>query len=69
MKNHDLIDRQFLPVWGHWLAQDESGIWWVFETEPNQGHSFWYENEVGRCLKIAEADPNPDWQNSLIRLD
>jgi hypothetical protein len=54
-----------LPAWINWLAQDADGTWWGFEVEPNLSHCGWYENELGRYLKIRQAAPNPDWQASL----
>ena len=65
-----------LPEWVCWVAQDESGCWWGFEAEPNQGHNFWYENEVGRCIRLDNGDnnpdtnsnSNPDWRDTLKRV-
>jgi len=57
-----------LPGWVSWIAQDYSGVWWAFEVEPNEGHNFWYENEVGRCVKLSEGVENPNWRNSLEKL-
>jgi hypothetical protein len=57
-----------LPDWVCWVAQDASGTWWGYEAEPNEGYDFWYENEVGRCIKLMQASPNPDWRSSLKRL-
>ncbi len=56
------------PEWVQWLAQDADGCWWGFEVEPLQNHHGWYENEVGQYIKIAEAAPNPRWQNSLVKI-
>ena len=55
------------PEWVAWLAQDADGSWWGFEAEPNQYHHGWYENEVGRRVRLAQASPNPRWQESLRR--
>ena len=60
--------REGLPEWVHWVAQDASGTWWGFEAEPNKGHSFWYENEVGRYVRLGEGEINPDWKESLFRV-
>jgi len=57
-----------LPDWVCWLAQDASGSWWGFEVEPNQGHNFWYENEVGRCLKLFSGVKNSEWQSTLKKV-
>lgn len=56
------------PEWVQWLAQDADGGWWGFEVEPLQNHHGWYENEVGHYIKIADEEPNPQWQNSLVKI-
>lgn len=55
-----------LPDWVNWLAQDTDGTWWGFEVEPNQSHQGWYENELGRYVRLSRDDPNPAWEKSLI---
>lgn len=57
-----------VPAWAGWLAQDQSGAWWAFEAEPNEGHNFWYENEVGRSQRAGQGEPNPQWRLSLVKL-
>lgn len=57
-----------LPAWAAWLAQDADGAWWCFEAEPNQHDRGWYENEVGRYLKVGHDAPNPDWRDALVRV-
>lgn len=56
-----------LPPWIQWLAQDEDGAWWGFEVEPLLADHGWYENEVGRYLKLGSEEANPQWRNSLSR--
>ncbi len=56
-----------LPVWGNWLAQDADGAWWVYEVEPLEYHHGWYENELGRRLKVASGPVNPEWRKTLRR--
>ena len=56
-----------LPDWVHWLAQNADGAWWGFEVEPLQADKSWYENEVGRILKLKAGKTNPQWRNSLQR--
>ena len=56
-----------LPAWVEWLAQDADGTWWAFEHEPNRHEQGWYENEVGRCVRVARSAPNPDWTQTLTR--
>ena len=57
-----------LPVWAQWLAQDGDGTWWVYEVEPVQFHRGWYENEIGRRLRVAAGEPNADWAGTLRRI-
>lgn len=55
------------PAWVRWIAQDADGTWWGFEHEPNRSDRAWYENEVGRCVRLAGDEPNPAWQQTLRR--
>jgi len=57
-----------MPDWVHFLAQDADGAWWGYEVEPLQYHLGWYENELGRRIKLALNEPNPDWADSLRKL-
>jgi hypothetical protein len=56
-----------LPAWISWLAQDASGAWWGYEHEPNPSDECWYENEVGRYVKLGQTAPNPAWRSTLTR--
>lgn len=58
-----------LPIWANWLAQDEDGAWWAYSVEPLEFSRGWYENEVGLKLKIAQDTKNPDWKNSLTKIE
>lgn len=57
-----------LPDWVRWLAQDANGDWWGYEAEPHQHHCGWYENEVGRSLKLVAGEASADWRGSLIKV-
>lgn len=56
-----------LPDWVHWLAQDADGVWWGYEVEPLQRDHGWYENELGRYVRVCQTSPNPDWSDTLTR--
>jgi len=68
------------PDWARWRAQDADGAIWVFEAEPLEHEQRrwvavrrhpqrgWYENEVGRRLRLGQGAPNPDWRLTLVRL-
>ncbi len=57
-----------LPAWAGWLAMDSDGTWWAYEHEPNQSDSGWYENEVGRRLRLGSGETGIDWERSLRRI-
>ena len=54
--------------WIKWLAQDLDGSVWGFEAEPHRHDSGWYENEVGRYIKLGNLANNSDWPNSLTHV-
>jgi hypothetical protein len=60
--------RPLCPPWVRWLAQDRDGAWWGFEHEPNEGDSSWYENEVGRYVRLERGPANPEWRKALYRV-
>ena len=57
-----------LPEWAQYIAQDADGQWWAYEAEPNLSHISWYENEVGRILKLDRRKPNVNWLQSLQKV-
>jgi hypothetical protein len=57
-----------LPDWAAWLAQDADGAWWGYEAEPNKQDNGWYENEVGRIVRLGQADPPEEWEKMLLRV-
>lgn len=59
------LETERVPDWVHWLAQDADGVWWGYEVEPQQHHQGWYENELGRCVRLIRATANPEWQKTL----
>ncbi len=62
MKKNDFTE---YPRWVRWIAQDESGVWWGFEVEPNLSHNGWYENELGRYVRLADGEPDRQWRKTL----
>ena len=54
-----------VPAWVVWLAQDADGAWWGYEAEPNKQDRGWYENEVGRIVRLGKAEPPEDWEATL----
>jgi len=63
-----LKNKQDIPNWVKWTAQDADGAWWGYSVEPLEFSDGWYENEVGSRIKIKHTAANPDWKNSLFRV-
>ena len=66
---NNLAHVDIVPVWVNWIAQDADGGVWGYEAEPHLHDSGWYENEVGRVVKLDQQTPVQDWQDSLRKLD
>lgn len=62
------VDFTEIPDWVCWIAQDEDGIWWGYQVEPNLSHKSWYENEVGNSVLLGKAGKDGDWLSSLKRI-
>ena len=56
-----------VPEWVTWIAQDADGAIWGYEAEPNQQYNGWFENEVGRIVKLGMGEPPAHWQATLAR--
>ena len=50
-----------VPEWVNRIAQARTPACWGYEAEPNQQHNGWYENEVGRVVKLGMGEPPADW--------
>jgi len=62
------VSKLDLPDWVAWVAQDADGTWWGYEVEPLQHDTGWYENEVGRNIKLVSTDIKSTWQETLKRV-
>ena len=56
-----------VPGWVGWVAMDADGALWGYQQEPNQHDIGWYENEVGRYIKLGQGAPTAQWQQCLWR--
>lgn len=52
----------------NWVAQDENGIWWGFESEPTASPDGWSSFQETMQLKLKTETPNPDWQKTLHKI-
>ncbi len=62
------FSREDLPDWTGWVAQDADGSWWAYEVEPQEYHQGWYENELGRRMKVMAGEASPQWRKTLERI-
>jgi len=58
-----------IPDWVCWIAQDADGVWWGYEVEPNQSHISWYENEVGKSIRLGKTSANMGWVTTLKQIN
>jgi len=59
------VQKEKIPDWARYIAQDPNGSWWAYEGEPHIHDNGWYENELGRLKTISAGEPNDRWQKSL----
>lgn len=71
-----MLDRKILillnphiPIWARWIAQDEDGTWWAYEAEPHIAERSWYENEVGRSVRLVQKSAQIHWHKTLHSLN
>jgi len=62
------IDFNEFSEWVCWIAQDADGIWWGYQVEPNLSRQSWYENEVGRSVRLGKGGVDLDWVLTLKRV-
>lgn len=48
-------------------AKAATSTLWGDEAAPNQQHNGWYENEVGRIVRLGQDAPPADWTTMLIK--
>lgn len=53
-----------IPEWVRWLAKDSDGSWRGYSVEPLRNDNGWYENEVGRYVRLG-VDDLKGWDKSL----
>lgn len=60
-------DMKDAPEWAVCKAQDGDGEWWWFEQGPQ--HSSHWVCEDGRMQLASKGDPNPNWRDTLTRVN
>jgi hypothetical protein len=68
MSENYSVDCSEIPAWVCWIAQDADGTWWGYEVEPNLSHVSWYENEVGKSVRLGKGAKIYDWVSTLKRV-
>ena len=62
------FDMKDIPAWVNWIACDADGTWWGFLQEPLENDHGWYENEIGRYVRLGKGERCPDWKETLRRV-
>jgi hypothetical protein len=63
-----------IPEWANWVAQDEDGEWWVYDTKPRlcertNGPLYWCNHDNARREKIPYPfDPPEDCTQELYEI-
>lgn len=55
-----------VPDWVRFIAQDSDGSWWGYSVEPLENHRGWYENELGKNIKLTSSAPVKEWRKCLF---
>ncbi len=63
-----ILEKLIIPKWVNWVAQDADGAVWGYEVEPLQQHIGWYENEIGRSIKLEHQAANINWHDCLKKI-
>ena len=65
------IDWNQVPEGYDWVAQDEGGVVWAYEIEPDLGESQWRLRETHNRLTTFNnhitVEPNPNWRNTKTK--
>ena len=56
-----------VPAWVRFIAQDSDGSWWGYSVEPLQNHRGWYENELGKNIRLMGGVASANWQSMLLK--
>jgi len=55
-----------VPEWVRFIAQDSDGSWWGYSVDPLQNHRGWYENELGKNVKLLQGKVVGDWRDNIL---
>lgn len=63
---------ELAPSWAQYLAQDENGMWYWFQSEPEKRATTWMVTSGKTMARITMATPdhepltpNPSWRGTL----
>lgn len=53
-----------------WVAQDENGDWWAYDSQPSQGGISWLRRTPSerKPWALAHGEPNARWKETLRRV-
>lgn len=52
----------------NWIAQDQEGIWWGFEFQPQSADSGWTDSRHGHRIRLKQETPSPNWRATLQKI-
>jgi len=55
-----------VPEWVRFIAQDSDGSWWGYSVDPLQNHRGWYENELGKNVRLSQEKIVGDWRDNIF---
>jgi len=58
-----------IPDWAEWLAQQKNGHWIIYEHKPQRNDVLGFWEADGRIDYIASDEPNPNWQDTLYKIE
>ena len=53
-----------LPDWAYWVAQDESGMWYAYESKPEEPDDM-FDVVTGRYEFVIRGESTSNWRNTL----
>ena len=60
------IDWKALPQWANWVAMDESGELWAYQSRPVLGSSKWLKKDINHhAMFFRRTGISDDWKESL----
>lgn len=63
----EVFDREDCPAWAKWVAVDEDGEAFYYESEPEINDGIWINSSGANVAMISDGYDNSDYKHSLIK--